>query len=107
MAKQIELFIAPNGDTRHIYSEDAAAITRRLGGVVTTRRASHVEPTEELRPEVKQHLESRGHQCIPGMWWADMVCVPEITVLGPFATRDEALVAETKWLSDNHIPQRA
>lgn len=102
--KPLEIFISPKGSARHVYSPEAAKITETLGAA-TTRRASHVEPTEELRLVARAHLVAQGITPRPGQWWADMICAGTLTVLGPFAVREEALAAETVWLSEYGIPQ--
>jgi hypothetical protein len=107
---------------RGIYSPRVHAIAQGLGKV-TTRRASHVEPTEELSQAAKDwiwnHIEDADvaadglpsgvmeelHEAIypPGKWWAD--CLPVGgPVLGPFDDRDTALQKESEWLRANNIP---
>ncbi len=68
-----------DGTVRCLYSEDLDLAA--LGSQVI-RRASHVEP------------------CPTGQWWADMGPV-DGPVLGPYATRSEALAAEVAWLETN------
>jgi hypothetical protein len=72
----MQLLIDPHGTVRCVYDEaiDLAAL-----GLVSIRRASHVEPDPA------------------GQWWADLspVAGPRI---GPFARRTEALAAEQRWL---------
>lgn len=72
----IDIIIAPNGDLRFIYNDDAAALL--TAGKATVTRVSHVEP------------------CAGG-WSADMAPVGG-PVLGPFTLRGDALAAEVAWL---------
>lgn len=71
-----QLIIGPDGTAKCVYTEmiDLAAI-----GKLSIRRGSHVEPDQE------------GH------WMADLSPVAG-PLLGPFATRGEALRAEVAWL---------
>jgi hypothetical protein len=71
-----ELVVAHDGSVRCIYDE---AIDLREIGQLTITRASHVEPDQD------------------GNWLADMGPSGG-PVLGPFATRSEALAAEKAWL---------
>jgi hypothetical protein len=77
----MQLVVEPNGNIRCVYAEliDLASL-----GVLTIRRASHVEPDEE------------------GRWWADVSSV-QGPLLGPFAQRSLALVAEQIWLEQNWL----
>lgn len=72
----MQLIVDTHGQVRCIYGEeiDLAAL-----GVLSIRRASHVEPDAD------------------GRWWADLEPVggPK---RGPFAVRSEALAAEREWL---------
>ena len=79
------LVVAPDGTVRYIYSDDLHAALSPLGES-TIRRASHVEPDEG-----------------GGGWAADMGPVGG-PVLGPFASRREALAREVEWLSGHGIP---
>lgn len=114
-----EFIIPRKGPPRAIYSETAAEIAQTLGKV-TTMRASHVEPTEELSERARAAIWDRYtddnatlpggptddvHACIypPSKWWADCTVV-DGPVLGPFNSRAEALEAESKWLLDHNIP---
>jgi hypothetical protein len=76
MTTEMELLVGTDGVARCIYDE--ALDLRELGQLQITR-ASHVEPDAE------------GH------WWADMGPSGG-PVLGPFASRTEALGAERGWL---------
>lgn len=77
------LIIADNGDVRSIYDDETADFLRTLG-IVSTRRASHVEPAADG-------------------WTADMAPVGG-PVLGPFRTRAQALEAEAAWILEHNIP---
>lgn len=72
----MDLLINPTGGIRCVYDEsiDLSSI-----GQVSIRRGSHVEPTPN------------------GQWTADLSPVNG-PLLGPFATRTDALTAEVTWL---------
>jgi len=72
----MELHIGPTGGIRCVYSEE---VNLHELGRLSIQRGSHVEPTSD------------GH------WTADLSPVNG-PVLGPFTTRNEALVAEEAWL---------
>ncbi len=81
MSEEIQIVIS--GDhVRFIHQDDLAEVLQV--GKSTTRRASHVEPNENG-------------------WNADLRPVNG-PILGPFARRDAALRAETKWLRENLTP---
>jgi hypothetical protein len=69
--------IEHDGTARAIYTE---ALDLESMGTATIARASHVEPNRD------------------GQWFAQIVGGP---ILGPFAKRSEALVAEVAWLESN------
>ena len=77
----MELFIAPTGQVHCLYGEEFD-----LGslGLLTIRRASHVEPIDN------------------GRWSADLSPIGGPT-LGPFAQRSQALAAEALWI-EGHLP---
>jgi hypothetical protein len=77
----MDLIVDPRGRIYCVYDEafDLAAL-----GAMSIARASHVEPDPA------------------GRWLADLAPVGG-PVLGPFALRSEALVAERAWL-DHHWP---
>jgi len=77
----MDLVVSPGGDVRCIYDE---AIDLHLLGVLSIRRASHVEPTAD------------------GRWLADLAPVGGPT-LGPFDYRTIALVAEIAWLEQHWL----
>ena len=102
--------ISPTGELRAIYSPITATIAQAMGGPVTTRRASHVEPTAELSDGAKKELVLRYHarwdilcEKYRTKWWASMLPVGG-GVLGPYTTRDEALDDERVWLEEHNIP---
>ena len=72
----MELRVEPDGGVRCVYAE---AIDLSALGVLSIRRASHVEPDES------------------GAWWADLAPLHGPR-LGPFDRRSEALEAEVAWL---------
>jgi hypothetical protein len=75
------LVVAPGGQTQCLYDEtlDLSAL-----GLMSIRRASHVEP-DEL-----------------GRWWADLAPV-QGPMLGPFLWRSDALKAEQVWLEEHRL----
>lgn len=122
----ITIFISPGGEVRHVHSTEASQLTAQLPGDRNLRRASHVEPTSELRPAACKWLADKAEakligdrpryneydevkfkqdmlQAFPNSWWADLTPVNG-PVFGPYATNTEALAAELKWLDDNGSP---
>lgn len=75
-----------DGTVRCIHSDAAQEIMQAIGKV-TIKRASHVEPDSD------------------GRWPADMGPSGG-PVLGPFATRTEALSREVEWLEANDLGKR-
>lgn len=77
----MRLVVEPGGQVRCLYGEavDLAAL-----GVLSIRRASHVEPDCQ------------------GAWWADLSPLGGPR-LGPFALRRQALAAEQTWLEHNWL----
>lgn len=73
----MQLLIESSGSIRCVYGE---TIDLSELGTVSIRRGSHVEPDEH------------------GQWTAGLSPVGG-PVLGPFATRSAALVAEVDWLN--------
>jgi len=72
-----------NGEIKFIHNDDLAESFAKQG-IMTTKRASNVEP------------------CSDG-WKADLTLVSG-PILGPFMRRDEALKAEVDWLLEHKIP---
>jgi hypothetical protein len=68
--KRLEFVISPKGEIRGIYSPESDQILRSIAeqnsGEIVTRRASHVEPTEELRDEALQWLHARADSKLIG-----------------------------------------
>jgi hypothetical protein len=83
MSSEMELVVGVDGMARCIYDE--ALDLRELGKLQITR-ASHVEPDRD------------------GFWWADMGPV-DGPVLGPFAERSAALLAERAWIAEHFMTQ--
>lgn len=88
MADEIILDIAPGGKITALYDDNLAGLISAASDV-KIERASYVEPTPD------------------GKWIADMT--PAIKryniecdnpILGPFATRGEALEQEHRWLEE-------
>jgi hypothetical protein len=77
----MRLVVEPGGRVRCLYGE---AVDLASLGVLTIRRASHVEPDRE------------------GAWWADLSPLGGPR-LGPFAQRSLALAAEETWLEHNWL----
>ena len=77
----MQILIEPGGTVRCIYGE---AIELAALGLLQIRRASHVEPTAG------------------GQWLADMSPLSG-PLVGPFACRSEALVAEEAWITENWL----
>jgi hypothetical protein len=77
----MQLVIHADGSVRCLYGE---AIELRNLGPLTIYRASHVEPD------------------IDGCWHADLSPV-DGPMLGPFASRSEALSAEESWLMEHRL----
>ena len=81
----MELVISPGGEVRCLYAE---LIDLTTLGRPSILRASHVEPTPD------------------GCWTADMGLLLG-PVLGPFASRSEALEAERFWLETHWLLPRS
>jgi hypothetical protein len=80
MSKELVFDIGPDGIVRYIHSDEAVRLAADLGRPVISR-ASHVEYDNEK-----------------GAWTADMSPLRPGLVLGPYATREEALECEHTWL---------
>ena len=85
MTTEMELVVGCDGGVKCIYDE---ALDLREIGKLQITRASHVEPDRD------------------GFWWADMGPSGG-PVLGPFASRTEALGAEREWLGNRVTPPSA
>ena len=83
MTSEMELVVGADGVARCIYDE---GIDLREIGKLQITRASHVEPDAE------------------GYWWADMGPV-DGPVLGPNASRSEALGVERGWLATRPLAE--
>jgi len=77
----MELVVHPDGTAQCVYGEDINLSTL---GLLSIRRASHVEPTAS------------------GQWLADLSPVGG-PMLGPFSQRSEALAAEQAWLAKHWL----
>ena len=82
----MEILITPDGNIRHIYSDELTGVFTE-DGTVNTFRASHVEPAK-----------NEG-------WTADMAPMGG-PVLSGFKLRQEALDAETRWIT-NYLTGRS
>lgn len=80
----MQFVIDPAGAMRCLYDE---TLPLTDFGRLTIARGSHVEPTDA------------------GLWTADLSPVGG-PLLGPFATRSEALAAEHKWLEAHWLCPR-
>jgi hypothetical protein len=79
--KMSKILISPDGKTiQFIYNDETRGFLDE--GQSTIFRASHVEPN------------------VNNKWEADMTPVKG-PILGPFDTREEALLAEVKWIQEN------
>ena len=76
----MRVVIAPDGSARSIYADALRDVYEALG-MLTVRRASHVEPGAD------------------GQWYADLSPVGG-PVLGPYRLRREALDAEVEALRE-------
>ena len=79
---EVEIVIATDGAVRFVY-DDALAPLLKAGRAVI-RRASHVGP-------------------VGTDWYADLGPVRG-PLLGPFALREDALLAERRWLVEHGTP---
>lgn len=98
----MRLIIPPGGQARAIYSEPMAQLLEGLGQY-EVKRASYVEPTEELSEATKERIYRElgiwPGELPAGKWWADLSPVFG-PVLGPFDTRQEAIEAELAALKE-------
>jgi hypothetical protein len=85
MSRDLVFDIDPDGVVRYIHDDEAVRLACGLGRPHITR-ASHVE-----------------YDNASGGWTADMSPLGSDVVLGPYATRDEALAREHTWLTE-HMP---
>lgn len=105
-----EIIIGSDGEARHIHDDAVTEMTAAIGDQ-TIRRASNVEPTDELSEaafsaasrRLYPHRDTAFMALPQGKWWADLLPVGG-PVLGPFDKRQEALDAETEWLRAHNIP---
>ena len=79
----MKLYISASGECTAIYDE---SLDLHTIGRLEISRASHVEPTAD------------------GQWTADLSPVHG-PLLGPFATRSQALAAEVAWLDESLLNQ--
>ena len=99
--KVVKLAFPKSGRPLAIYSPDAEKLLSGLGEL-SISRASNVEPGSGLSADAKIRLLADGrwsHSC-KTKWFADLLPVRG-PVLGPFATRDEALAAELEYFNAN------
>jgi hypothetical protein len=98
--------VKPDGTMKFVYDDKLKGLMEH--GKATIKRASHVDPTEELTEEAKQWIRNSSVVCPgdelsefhPCRWWADMLPSGG-PVLGPFPTRQAALDAEVEWINDH------
>ena len=118
------LIISRTGQARGLVGPLVDKITKQMGPLREIRRASLVEPTAELSASAVGYLakwlpfdladpatgtplytvEELRSRLPQAAWWADLTMQQEVTVLGPFETRELALAAEKEWLLARHIP---
>lgn len=120
MAGRKRILYGPAGQIVHLHDDRISAHTASLGDDVELRRASHVEPTQELfraypaarewlicehmatHNEVREVSEAVVDAFPPLAFWADMM-PSNGPVLGPFPTRERALAEEVDWMNrHNH-----
>jgi hypothetical protein len=87
------------------HDSDLPVLAQAVGPVATQRRGGHVVPAAPLRRwafKLLRRLASRAAAAWTrtwrGQWLADLT-VSGGPVLGPFATRLEAIAAEEDWLA--------
>jgi len=126
MAERLEVIVDGKGAIRAIHSDAIMPILKALGNV-TVRRASHVEPSEnlsnsallwlldnnpdvwpaELLRDMRQMpvfaLDDLRINLDPTAFWADLLPVSG-PVLGPFDKKQDALDAEVVWLREHAFP---
>ena len=110
---------ADGSQLQFIHSDTAVGLLGGLGEV-STRRASHVEPWDNLSQVAKEHFIADNKNApvwlafrifpmpdatelkLAAAWFADMSPVGGRT-LGPFSTKAAALAAEVKWIESNAL----
>ena len=92
MATEININIASDGSIRFIHNDDLVSLMSE--GETSIERASHVEPYDGSGGDAFAEK-------YPGVWWTADMAPSDGPVLGPFATRTEALAAEVEWLRQN------
>lgn len=97
------LWINRRGQLRAIYSPLVADIATAVGGEISIRRASHVEPWSELSDAAKQAVPPDARTASSVAWYVDLTPVSG-PVLGPFTTREAALEIEKAWLFAQAVP---
>jgi hypothetical protein len=106
-AGSIEFVIDSQGNTRHILDEDNARAYEPLGRIEDIYRSSHVETWQSLslhaRHRILGNKEQRQWHSVPTAFWADLTPVGG-PVLGPFASRKNALAAEVHELKALGLP---
>lgn len=109
MAKTQRIVVGPSGVTEFIHSDAAVALLAPLGDR-STRRASHVEPWPDLKPEAQQRFIAANNPpdigALANLWFADLGPVNG-PVTGPFQSKQEALDYEVDWLHANVLGKTA
>ena len=101
--KRIKVVIDKRGGIRAIWKPELDQIIPAEAHR-DLRRASHVEPTQELSQQARENLRAQGMTALPpNLWWADMAPVGG-PVLGPYVSREKALEEEVLWLEGHGIP---
>ena len=114
--KRIHVWFAPDGSVSWVSSATADRFMRRVGGQRVRRRASHILPVGWARRIAFRALRVVFGDHGPIADWTRRWRGPHVAdlrpvggpVLGPFQSRERALLAESAWLSDNYpLPRRS
>ena len=79
--------------SRILYDDEIAAILRRFCKC-SVDRASIVDTIQNMPKDVQKRIG----QSDPSMWWVCFKPIHDETLLGPFASREEALEEEKAYL---------
>lgn len=101
--KRHQMVFTPSG-VRFIHDDKLTALLAPLGDA-KVRRASQVEQFADLSPAAQKLVleQAQGNPLPPLDWYVDLT-ISGGPVRGGFATRQEALDWEVKWLQEHGIP---